>query len=109
MAEIDFTKVLTDSDGEPILTNDAPPKQLTLRRACQIALDRPVEKDANEGLSAKLKRGKIIETIVASEKDATPIALPAESIALIKERAAMVFTAASTVLQISRLLDPATE
>jgi hypothetical protein len=98
----DFSTVLLDTKGAPIDDGGAP---LTLRRACIIALDIGLQKDQNEGLSPKLKRGKLIE-VLSTE---APANLSSEEVSLLKERVALTFTSASVVRQICLLLDPATK
>lgn len=107
MSEIQFGIILLGTDGKEIDEREG--VKMTLARACEIALDAPLEADKNEGLKPKLRRGRLIDEITAAAKDMKPLALEADDIALIKERVATVFTAASFVRRVCLLLDPATK
>lgn len=108
---IQFCQLVEDSRGNSLPDPDKSMNgtKLTLGRACELALDSPLQEDANEGLKKKLSRGLLIEQILQAEKGAQPMVVKAEDIALMKERVAKVFTAASTVRRICKMLDEATE
>ena len=75
--------------------------------ACIIALDASMEKDRNEGLKPKLHRGNLIEKIEKSMQDISDIVVSAEDVAMLKSRVAEVYSNASLVTTVVRLIDPA--
>lgn len=109
--EIQFCQPVEDNRGNPLPDPDKAMNgtKLTLGRACELALDSPLQDDANEGLKKKLSRGVLIDQILQAEKIAKPLTVKTEDIAMIKERVGKVFTAASTVRRICKMLDEATE
>lgn len=105
--DIQFAQFVTDSRGKEIETPDK--TKLTLGRAVEMALDSAFESDRDEGLQKKLNRGKLLDKIVAAEKDMTPIKLEAEEVSIIKDRVSKFWAAASVVRNICRAVDEATE
>lgn len=108
--EIQFGQIVEDSRGEALPDPDTRTDgKLTLARACEIALDTPLKEDQDETLKKKLERGRLIEQINEAAADLTPLTLKSEDITLLKERIGKIFTAASTVRRLCKLLDEATE
>jgi len=80
---------------------------MTLARACEIALDVGLDADKNEGIKPKMQRGNLIDKINRSVEEGSSLVLKSEDVTLIKNRVGSVFQQASLVRQIVLMLDPA--
>lgn len=83
-------------------------QDMTLARACEIALDVGLDADKNEGIKPKLQRGALIDKILQSVDTKSELVLKSEEISMIKNRVGSVFQQAYVVRQICLILDPAT-
>jgi hypothetical protein len=81
--------------------------EMTLARACEIALDVGLDADKNEGIKPKMQRGNLIDKINRSVEEGSSLVLKSEDVTLIKNRVGSVFQQASLVRQIVLMLDPA--
>jgi hypothetical protein len=89
------------------LQDMAQAKDMTLAKACDIALDVGIDADKNEGLKPKMRRGDLMKAIWRSVNAEKELTLPSEDITLIKNRIASVFTQAYIVYEACSYLDPA--
>lgn len=80
--------------------------QMTLARACEIALDVGLDADKNEGIKLKLARGALIDKILSAAREGRELTLESEDVSMIKNRVGSVFQQASLVRQICMLIDP---
>jgi hypothetical protein len=81
--------------------------EMTLARACEVALDVGLDADKNEGIKPKMQRGNLIDKINRSVEEGNSLVLKSEDVTLIKNRVGSVFHQASLVRQIVLMLDPA--
>lgn len=87
MTPIDFSTVLTQLNGKPILLgaeDDAPP--MTLANACIMALTNPVIGDDQDAGDAKFARFQLAQRIHDAVEKQEPLALKAEDVAALKDR-----------------------
>jgi len=130
---IDFSVMLTRPDGTPQFETAMPSVQqiaqlansndfsslvaklrdisqqqnMTLAKACELALDVGLEADKNEGIKPKIKRGNLIDKINKSVENGKELVLTSEDISMLKNRIGSVFQTSYLVRQMCLILDPA--
>lgn len=105
---IKFDTVLLDAYGEEMLIEGKPGQfvQLTLARAAVTAISAAIPADQGEDARLKVERSGVAAQVVAAEKAKKAISLPAEDVAMLKERIAACFTNAILVGAAWAILDP---
>ena len=100
---IDFTVILKDLDGKPMVNGDPKdPKPLSLSDVAIVALEATLEEDNKAGGQAKFDHDQLARKV----HNKASVVLTAEEIALLKERIGKAW-GALVVGQAWRLLDPA--